>query len=50
MRPKFIDSEYFVAEPDNWHLLPNAPEEVRREFEEYMAEDRRAAENGIIIY
>ena len=49
MRPKFMDSEYFVAEPDNWHLLPDAPESVKREFEEYMREDREAAERNIII-
>lgn len=34
--PKFYDSPYFVDEPGNWHLKPNAPEEVRKEFEAYM--------------
>lgn len=36
MRPSFLDSPYFVEEPDNWHLTEDAPEEVRKEFEEYM--------------
>ena len=37
MRPEFLDSPYFVPEVDNWHLKPGAPEEVVKEFEEYMA-------------
>lgn len=35
-RPDFIDSPYFVGEPDNWHLKPGAPKEVVREFNEFM--------------
>ena len=35
-RPKFWDSPYFVPEPDNWHLKEGAPEDVKKEFEEYM--------------
>jgi len=38
-RPKFIDSPYFVDEKDNWHLLPNAPIEVVKEFEEFIREE-----------
>ena len=38
--PKFIDSPYFVPEPGNWHLKPGAPEEVVKEFEEYMKDDK----------
>jgi len=37
-RPDFMDSPYFVDEYDNWHLLPEAPEEVKKEFEEFMRE------------
>ena len=37
-RPDFADSPYFVPEPDNWHLKEGAPEEVQKEFEEYMLE------------
>lgn len=38
-RPKFMDSPYFVMEFDNWHLLPGAPEDIVKEFEEFMAND-----------
>ena len=34
--PSFYTSPYFVNEPDNWHLTDDAPEDVRKEFEEYM--------------
>ncbi|MCW2278730.1 hypothetical protein [Heliophilum fasciatum] len=37
IRPKFFDSPWFVMEPGNWHLLPGAPEDVVKEFEEYQA-------------
>ena len=33
----FLTSPYFVPEPNNWHLLPGAPEEIVKEFEEFMA-------------
>lgn len=35
--PSFYTSPYFVNEPDNWHLTDDAPEDVRKEFEEYMS-------------
>lgn len=38
-KPKFIDSPYFVGEPGNWHLKPNAPKEVIKEFNKFMKED-----------
>ncbi len=38
MMPKFFTSEYFVAEPDNWHLKDDAPKDVKEEFEAYMKE------------
>ena len=31
-----FDSPYFVPELDNWHLKEGAPEDVKKEFEEYM--------------
>lgn len=34
----FWNSPYFVPEPDNWHLTEDAPEELKKEFEEYMKE------------
>lgn len=37
-KPKFIDSPYFVMESDNWHIKNDAPEEIKKEFEEYMKE------------
>lgn len=37
--PKFYDSPYFVDEPGNWHLKPGAPEEVVKEFNEYMKDE-----------
>ena len=47
--PKFIDSSYFVEEPDNWHLKPGAPEEVQREFDEFMEKYNSKAEEGVLI-
>lgn len=38
-RPSFWDSPYFVPELDNWHLTEDAPEDIRKEFEEYMGND-----------
>lgn len=35
-KPDFFDSPYFVDDEDNWHLEPGAPEEIVREFNEYM--------------
>ena len=34
--PSFIDSPYFVEEPFNWHLTEDAPDDIKKEFEEYM--------------
>ena len=34
--PNFFTSEFFVKEPDNWHLKEDAPEEIKKEFEEFM--------------
>lgn len=36
-RPDFLDSPYFVPELDNWHLKEGAPEEVKKEFKEFMS-------------
>lgn len=41
IKPNFWDSPYFVPEPDNWHLKPGAPEEVVKEFNEYMGIDKQ---------
>lgn len=42
-RPAFLDSEYFVGEPGNWHLKPGAPKEVVQEFNEFMEGDEENA-------
>ena len=31
-----LNSPFFVDEPDNWHLKPDAPPELVKEFEEFM--------------
>jgi len=42
-RPDDIfDSPYFVMEPDNWHLKPDAPEELKIRFEKFMRDFRRS--------
>lgn len=38
MMPNFFTSEYFVPEPDNWHLTEDAPQELKDEFEKWMKE------------
>ncbi|MEA4812262.1 MAG: hypothetical protein VB108_06805 [Anaerolineaceae bacterium] len=37
-RPSFMDSSYFVLEPNNWHLLPGAPKEIVEAFNAFMKE------------
>lgn len=37
--PKFMSSPFFVMEFGNWHLLPGAPKDIVKEFEEFMAND-----------
>jgi len=41
IRPKFFDSPFFVMEFGNWHLLPDAPPEVVKEFDEWMADYKK---------
>lgn len=38
MMPEFFTSEYFVPEPDNWHLKEDAPQELKDQFEQWMKE------------
>lgn len=48
--PSFWDSPYFVPEPDNWHLKEDAPEELKRGFEEYMkVEEERLQADKMIM-
>ena len=46
---KFVDSPYFVPEEDNWHLTEDAPEDIRKEFEEYMEYSREMEEKSVFI-
>ena len=34
MAPDFFKSKYFVSKPE-WHLLPEAPDSLKKEFERY---------------
>lgn len=47
--PKFISTPYFYIDDDGWHLTPDAPEEVVREFEEFMKEYEDKIEQGVAI-
>lgn len=47
--PSFFTSEYFVPEPDNWHLKDGAPQEVKDEFEEYMDMRKKAEMEGKLV-
>lgn len=46
-KPNFAYSPYFVPEDGNWHLKEGAPEEVKREFEEYMEYEEKLEKLGI---
>lgn len=47
--PDFINSPYFVPEQDNWHLLPDAPCEVKKEFDKFMKDQEEAEEKGVAM-
>lgn len=49
MQMEFTKSPYFVPEDGNWHLKEGAPEEVKKEFEEYMQYSKECEEKGIFI-
>lgn len=36
-KPEWFE-EWVIPETDNWHLKPGAPEDVQREFAEFMKE------------
>ena len=49
LNQNFRNSPFFVAEPDNWHLLKGAPLEVVKEFNDFMelyAKKEKARING----
>lgn len=45
----FADSPYFVPEDGNWHLKEGAPEDVKKEFEEYMKYSKELEDKGVFI-
>lgn len=49
IKPKFVDSPYFVREEDNWHLKDDAPDDVKEEFEEFMEYYKECEKKGIFI-
>lgn len=49
MMPNFFDSPYFVPEVDNWHLKDDAPEELKKEFEEWIKQQKELEDEGIIV-
>lgn len=38
--PKFLDSPYLAGEPGNWRLEEGAPEELKKEFTDYITNIR----------
>ena len=46
MMPEFFTSEYFVPEPDNWHLKEDAPQELKDEFDEWM---KKHNQEGLMV-
>lgn len=47
--PSFIDSPYFVVDDAGWHLKEGAPEQVVKEFNEYMEAYQQALEKGAVL-
>ena len=47
--PNFVKSPFFVGETNNWHLLQGAPIEVKKEFDEWVEEQEKANEKGILL-
>jgi hypothetical protein len=39
---EIFESPYFVPEPNNWHLKPDAPEDLKKKFEEFIANYEKA--------
>lgn len=45
----FAKSTHFVPEDGNWHLKEGAPEEIKKEFEEYMEYSKECEKKGVFI-
>jgi hypothetical protein len=46
-RPNFLDSPYFYADKDGWHLKPGAPDDIVKEFNAYMEQQAQAEDAGL---
>ena len=46
---EFMKSKWFVPEVDNWHIKDDAPEDVKKEFAEYMKQEEEAKKKNVII-
>ena len=40
-RPSFMDTPYFYIDKNGWHIKSNAPEKIKKQFEEYMRNVRK---------
>ena len=47
--PGFFYDPHFHPDPNNWHVDDDAPEWVKKEFEEYMKETEEHESQGIFI-
>ncbi len=47
--PEFMKSEYAYADEDGWHLRDDAPEELKKELEEWRREMSKAEAEGICV-
>jgi hypothetical protein len=46
-RPEFITSEYAYSDKDGWHLRDDAPEELKKELEEWNRKIEEAKLHGV---
>lgn len=47
--PKFSIDPHFYVDDDGFHLMPGAPDEIQKEFDEFMEEYRKQEEEGKLI-
>ncbi len=43
--PKFLNSEYFYIDNTGWHIEDNAPEELKKEFDNFNKNFKEEKEN-----
>jgi hypothetical protein len=49
MAPSFIKSKYFFIDENGWNLTADAPEKMKKEFEEFMRVEEQEHE-GFMEY